>query len=85
MQILMLRNLRALLIWVGSFFPSTSFSAVRSIWEHLDALARYEGTTVLITTHYVEEARQADTVEARQADTVGQSVTVHSKLKGMRP
>jgi hypothetical protein len=58
------------------FFP-TLFSAVHSIWEHLDALARYEGTTVLITTHYVEEARQAD--------TVGQSVTVHSKLKGLRP
>ncbi|CAG0919958.1 unnamed protein product, partial [Notodromas monacha] len=33
-----------------------------SIWCHLVTLARDEGTSVVITTHYIEEARQANRV-----------------------
>jgi ABC-type multidrug transport system ATPase subunit len=33
-----------------------------SMWRHLIALARLESVTVIITTHYVEEARRADTL-----------------------
>ena len=32
------------------------------IWSHLLELARERGKTIVITTHYVEEARQADVV-----------------------
>ncbi|PRP88024.1 hypothetical protein PROFUN_04452 [Planoprotostelium fungivorum] len=32
------------------------------IWEHLRSITEFEGTTVVITTHYIEEARQADCV-----------------------
>jgi len=34
-----------------------------SIWEHLTYLAA-QGTTIIITTHYIEEARQAHAVSA---------------------
>ena len=34
----------------------------KAIWEHLDALCREDGLTVIITTHYIEEARTAETV-----------------------
>ncbi|XP_074593668.1 ABC transporter G family member 20-like [Brevipalpus obovatus] len=33
-----------------------------SIWSHLNELAKKDGMTVIITTHYIEEARQADMV-----------------------
>ena len=33
-----------------------------SIWNHLVRLSTDYGRTVIITTHYIEEARQADTV-----------------------
>jgi ABC-type multidrug transport system ATPase subunit len=34
----------------------------KAIWEHLDALCHEDGLTVIITTHYIEEARTAETV-----------------------
>lgn len=34
----------------------------KAIWEHLDALCKEDGLTVVITTHYIEEARTAETV-----------------------
>jgi len=34
----------------------------QQIWEHLVKLARETALTVIITTHYIEEARQANTV-----------------------
>lgn len=36
-----------------------------SIWNHLVRLSTDYGRTVIITTHYIEEARQADTVRRR--------------------
>jgi len=35
-----------------------------SIWEHLISFAK-EGKTIIITTHYIEEARQAHTVSIK--------------------
>ncbi len=32
------------------------------IWSHLREIAKSGGVTIIITTHYIEEARQADTV-----------------------
>ena len=32
------------------------------IWDHLVRLSTESGTTIIITTHYIEEARQANTV-----------------------
>ncbi len=34
----------------------------RSLWEYLDAERRRSGTTVLLTTHYLDEAENADRV-----------------------
>ncbi|GFU24645.1 ABC transporter G family member 20 [Nephila pilipes] len=34
----------------------------KSIWKHLQKLAMADGITIIITTHYVEEARQANVV-----------------------
>merc|ERR1719469_1156239 len=34
----------------------------QSIWQHLRHLASSKGKTIIITTHYIEEARQADCV-----------------------
>lgn len=34
----------------------------KSIWNHLVRLSTDHGRTVIITTHYIEEARQADTI-----------------------
>lgn len=31
-------------------------------WQYLMRLSRSEGRTIIITTHYIEEARQADMV-----------------------
>lgn len=36
--------------------------SVRSIWNHLVKLARDDKKTIVITTHYIEEARQATIV-----------------------
>ena len=36
-----------------------------SIWKHLISQSVDHGRTVIITTHYIEEARQADTVRKR--------------------
>lgn len=33
-----------------------------NIWKHLDAICKRSKVTVIITTHYIEEARQADKV-----------------------
>ncbi|XP_054005310.1 ABC transporter G family member 23-like isoform X1 [Hylaeus anthracinus] len=33
-----------------------------NIWNHLDKITREDGITVIITTHYIEEARQSDTI-----------------------
>ena len=32
------------------------------IWQYLTNLSKKENTTVLITTHFIEEARQADAI-----------------------
>ena len=32
------------------------------IWEHLLEIAEYGNTTIIVTTHYIEEARQANMV-----------------------
>lgn len=37
-----------------------------SIWNHLVRLSTDHGRTVIITTHYIEEARQAHTVSETQ-------------------
>lgn len=34
----------------------------KSIWNHLVRLSKNHGKTVIITTHYIEEARQADAI-----------------------
>jgi ABC-2 type transport system ATP-binding protein len=34
----------------------------RNLWEYLTAVRAQNGTTVLLTTHYLEEAEQADTI-----------------------
>ena len=34
----------------------------QSIWNHLIRLSTEQKKTILITTHYIEEARQANTV-----------------------
>ena len=39
-----------------------SFLFSHSIWNHLVDLSSVHGRTVIITTHYIEEARQAHTV-----------------------
>jgi ABC-type multidrug transport system ATPase subunit len=36
--------------------------SVCRIWEHLVDIARDHNTTIIITTHYIEEARQANMV-----------------------
>lgn len=41
-------------------------SQLCSIWNHLVRLSTDHGRTVIITTHYIEEARQADTVSSQQ-------------------
>lgn len=37
------------------------------IWEFLTTVTRTEGTTVVITTHYIEEATQASTVRSSRS------------------
>lgn len=34
----------------------------RTLWEHLDGARREIGTTIFLTTHYLEEAEQADRI-----------------------
>lgn len=34
----------------------------KSIWDYLKYLTTSENISIIITTHYIEEARQADTV-----------------------
>ena len=36
-----------------------------SIWNHLVDLSSVHSRTVIITTHYIEEARQAHTVRSK--------------------
>lgn len=40
---------------------------VNSIWQHLVTLTQTEKITVIITTHYIEEARQANVVGLMRA------------------
>jgi ABC-2 type transport system ATP-binding protein len=34
----------------------------RTLWDHLTAVRRESGTTIFLTTHYLEEAEQADRI-----------------------
>ena len=34
----------------------------RTLWEYLTAIRRESGTTIFLTTHYLEEAEEADTI-----------------------
>jgi ABC-2 type transport system ATP-binding protein len=34
----------------------------KRIWDHLIEIAATSGTSIIITTHYIEEARKADRV-----------------------
>ena len=34
----------------------------RTLWEHLSEVRRTSGTTVFLTTHYLEEAEEADRI-----------------------
>ena len=45
----------------------------QSIWNHLIRLSTEQKKTILITTHYIEEARQANTVSIKRT-LVGMSV-----------
>ena len=45
----------------------------QSIWNHLIRLSTEQKKTILITTHYIEEARQANTVSVKRF-LVGMSV-----------
>ena len=38
------------------------YSSISRIWEHLLEVAEYGNTTIIVTTHYIEEARQANMV-----------------------
>jgi ABC-2 type transport system ATP-binding protein len=44
--------------------PTSGLDAAsrRSLWSHLTQLRRESGTTIFLTTHYLEEAEQADTI-----------------------
>ncbi len=44
--------------------PTTGLDAVsrRSMWEYLDTVRKEFGTTIFLTTHYIDEAENADTV-----------------------
>ncbi len=34
----------------------------RALWDHLSTVRREAGTTIFLTTHYIEEAEEADTI-----------------------
>lgn len=44
--------------------PTQGLDAVsrRSLWEYIDAVRRQNGTTVFLTTHYIDEAEKVDNV-----------------------
>lgn len=44
--------------------PTTGLDAVsrRGVWEYLNNVRRENGTTIFLTTHYIDEAEGADTV-----------------------
>ena len=42
-----------------------------SIWEHMLEISQSRRTTIIITTHYVEEARQANMVCDAKLKTEG--------------
>ena len=44
-----------LLVWVDPLLRG-------KIWQYLTNLSKKENTTVLITTHFIEEAREADAI-----------------------
>jgi ABC-type multidrug transport system ATPase subunit len=38
-------------------------SIIHRIWQHLIEITRQNDVTAILTTHYIEEARQANTVK----------------------
>ncbi len=44
------------------FFPVSTLHLSFSIWSHLTRLVTEQEKTIIITTHYIEEARQASVV-----------------------
>lgn len=54
----------------------------QSIWSHLSRLAREERKTVLITTHYIEEARQGRRTRVFQ-DAFGFKSEIQTRCIGL--
>ena len=50
-------------VYISVFNMFVSF--VHRIWSHLTEMASSNNTTIVLTTHYIEEARQAHLVTAR--------------------
>lgn len=53
---------------VDYIFRVPIFRNVCSIWDHLIRQSVDHGRTVIVTTHYIEEARQANTVKVTLND-----------------
>ena len=51
------------------YYQLDLFSLVRSIWSHLIHLSTVRDRTIIITTHYIEEASQAHKVNSNQDGT----------------
>ena len=55
----------------------------RTLWEYLTAIRRESGTTVFLTTHYLEEAEEADTIciiDKGKIVSFGSPATIKSQL-----
>ena len=50
------------------------------IWEHLVELVSSSRTTIVITTHYIEEARQANVVSNKQINSRSNSISYNITL-----
>jgi ABC-2 type transport system ATP-binding protein len=67
--------------------PSTGLdpSARRDVWEHLSDLRRSEGTTVILTTHLMDEAAACDRVailDAGRVVAIGEPLALTASIGG---